>query len=70
MATTSRCPWAVRFGGLATRCFLDADHPLGNEHLHRGRGLEDCPTIIHWFAGDRREFVTERDDAWSWEVGS
>lgn len=63
---TRRCPWAIQFGGLATRCkkFLPGH---GNKHV--GRGLEEFPyQEIEWFRGDRREFQTDREDFYTWRV--
>ena len=54
-----RCPWAIAFGTLATRCYLA---PHGGSH--HGHGLAQ---IIEWLPGDRREFQTDREDVYAWE---
>lgn len=61
----SRCPWAIKFGvKLHTRCKKPPDH-IDN---HVGRGLPEFEfQRIEWMAGDRREYMTERDDAHAWE---
>jgi len=62
-----RCPWAIKFGVmLTTRCQWDAGH----DGTHMGLGLAEFPyQKIEWFAGDRREFHTERRDHFAWEDG-
>jgi hypothetical protein len=71
---STRCPWALRYGvTLVTRCIDGAGH-LGSSFSregdgHIGRGLEIYPfQRVRWFPGDRREFTTERNDRFSWEV--
>jgi hypothetical protein len=61
-----RCPWAIKFGiGLHTRCGLPRGHA---EDKHIGPGLEEYGyQELHWFAGDSREYETDRDDQWCWE---
>ena len=62
-----RCPWAISFGSLATRCML-ARHVHENRR-HEARGLAEFPyQTIEWFAGDRREYETDREDAHAWEA--
>lgn len=60
-----RCPWAVRFGAtLASRCRLDADHGSAR---HEAGGLAQFPyQKVNWFRGDRREFLSDRDDVNTW----
>lgn len=64
----TRCPFAIRFSTtLVTRCFLNPGH--GNVHI--GRGLAEFPyQKVSWYAGDRREFETDRDDEHAWEDDS
>ena len=63
--TSDRCPWAVKYGvTLHTRCFRQWGHPGS----HLGRGLRDClRQSVRWQHGDRREYLTSREDNWSWE---
>lgn len=71
-----RCPWAIEFGTRAhgpkgpmgTRCKLEAGHVNDAGHVeHEGRGLPAYrDQRIFWYAGDRREFETERTDDWAW----
>lgn len=63
----ARCPWAIRFGTLLnTRCLL----PMVPSHLeHQGHGVSQFPyQRVHWQAGDRREYLTDRADQFAWEV--
>ena len=61
--SADRCPWAITFGSLSTRCYLG---PHGGSH--HGHGLEQFPyQIIEWYRGDRREFETDREDIYAWE---
>ena len=68
-----RCPWAIRFGKLATRCIDGAGH-LGSSYTrkgdgHIGRGLDVYPfQRVRWLPGARREFMTERTDWYAWEA--
>jgi hypothetical protein len=68
---STRCPWALRYGvTLVTRCIDGAGH-LGSAGVgqHIGRGMEAYPyQRVQWWPGDRREFTTERNDRFSWEV--
>lgn len=61
-----RCPHAIHWGvKMNTRCELLADH-AGNEHI--GPGFPEFEyQKIHWFGGDRREFMTEVDLPNAWE---
>lgn len=62
-----RCPWAIKGGTtLTTRCMLPPhlDHSL--EHIGRGLAEFDYQRW-HWYAGDRREFRTDRTDEHAWE---
>jgi hypothetical protein len=61
----ARCPWALKLVTLTTRC-KKKPHPDDTEH--NANGLKDFPyQRINWFAGDRREFRTERTDEYAWE---
>lgn len=63
-----RCPYAIKAGiTLTTRCMEDDSHLL-DERNHVGKGLAEFPyQRIEWLPGDRREFITERDDEFAWE---
>jgi hypothetical protein len=66
MTTTTRCRWGIKFGTLHTRCNKAAGH---ESEQHIGRGLAAFPyQRIEWFAGDRREYQTDREDANAWEA--
>jgi hypothetical protein len=67
-----RCSFAIHYGTtLRTRCSKEAGHELLGDSLHVGRGLAEFSyQTVQWFAGDRREYPTERDDEHSWEEGS
>lgn len=70
-APPARCPWAIRFGTLATRCLDDAGHlwALRESGRHIARGVERYPAQrIWWLPGDPREFTTDRPDWYAWEV--
>lgn len=61
-----RCDWAIQFGTLATRCKKSLQ---GHGQKHEGRGLDQFPfQIIEWAKGNPREFQTEREDFYAWEV--
>jgi hypothetical protein len=61
-----RCPWAIKFITLTTRCRLKHGHT----GLHEARGLVDFPSQkLSWLHGDRREFLTDRPDFHAWEEG-
>jgi hypothetical protein len=67
----SRCPWAIQYGvTLHTRCIKDAGHENNpNTATHMGRGLREFPDqTIRWLNGDRRQYMTHRDDQYSWDV--
>jgi hypothetical protein len=61
-----RCPWAIKFGtSLTTRCQKEDGH---HGEKHEGKGLQEFAyQRISWFAGDRREFKTERTDEFAWD---
>lgn len=64
-----RCPWAIAVGfSLATRCHKPAGHVDGDlDATHEGPGLAEFPyQRVSWFAGDRREFETDRDEPHAW----
>lgn len=66
MSTDDRCPWAITYGVvLTTRCFK----ALGHEDVtHSGRGLRQFPDqVVSWIAGDRREFMSDIEDSYTWE---
>jgi hypothetical protein len=62
-----RCPWAIKYGvTLVTRCMRENGH----EGSHVGRGLVQFPyQTVEWFEGDRRQFISERPDEYSWQEG-
>lgn len=62
----SRCHVAIKYGTtLTTRCRLK---DTGHEQ-HRGKGLAEFPyQEIVWLAGDRRTFLSSRDDEFAWEL--
>lgn len=61
-----RCPWAIQFGTLATRCKKLLP---GHGEMHTGRGLRRFPyQEIDWPRGHRAEFKTDREDFYAWEV--
>jgi len=64
-----RCRHAILFGvTLTTRCDKDADHIKGPDGWHEGPGLAEFPyQRVQWLSGDRREFLTDRDDKAAWE---
>jgi hypothetical protein len=65
-----RCTWAINIGGtLHTRCLLEVDHGTVLHPMHTARGLTE-PTRISWFPGDRREYITDRQDEHAWEGAS
>lgn len=67
----SRCTWAIQYGTtLATRCYKELGHVFDpNNGTHVGKGLIEFPyQEIRWFDGDRRQFLTEREDEYSWEA--
>lgn len=76
MKAVNRCRWAIRYGvTLATRCDRPAGHEEGPDGFgyssHEGHGLAEFPyQRIEWFPGDRRTFLTDRDDIASWEEPS
>jgi hypothetical protein len=61
-----RCPFAIHFATLTTRC----DKPVGHDGPHEGPGLAEFPyQRIEWLQGDRRELINlERDDEHAWET--
>lgn len=63
---SDRCRWAIRFGKvLNTRCKRPAS-PIHDGHM--GPGITEFPyQTIHWYAGDRREYQTDRDELFAWE---
>jgi hypothetical protein len=68
-----RCRSAVSLITMATRCILPPGH--GVEELpslpwfHQGKGLPKYPDQrIDWMPGDRREFVSDREDEAAWET--
>ena len=66
--TAHRCSVAIKFGvTLHTRCNKAHDHCLRGDFMHNGPGLESVPgQIIEWWDGDRRQYVTTRQDKFSW----
>jgi len=61
----TRCPWAITFGALSTRCALPAGHA---QEQHEGPGLASFPyQRLSWEPGDRREYETTRTDDSAWE---
>lgn len=63
-----RCDWAIKWGvTYHTRCMRDA-HDVPTDGAHTARGLAEFPyQLITWYAGDRREYQTDREDEHSWE---
>lgn len=59
-----RCVYAIKYGTtLMTRCM----NKKGHNGPHVGKGLKKFPyQRIEWFAGDGREFITDKDYQWSW----
>lgn len=65
MAFAKRCTHAARFDSTwATRCFLDDGHASA----HRGRSRQGDVDMLTWQSGSNAEFVTDRTDAWAWEI--
>lgn len=56
---------AIHFGvWLHTRCMLEAH----TDERHLGKGLAESDyQRVEWFAGDRREYETDRNDEHAWE---
>lgn len=60
-----RCPAAIRFGSLGTRCLL-ADGHRGD---HEAVGSPSSSTrVISWHPGHSWEYETDRDDRYAWEL--
>lgn len=58
-----RCPYGLNYGSLSTRCMFKPGH----NGPHEGKGLRKFTyQRVRWFAGDGREFITERNDEFSW----
>lgn len=60
-----RCPAAIRFGSLGTRCLLADGHR--GDHEAAGRA-ESRYQVISWERGHRWEIETDRDDRYAWEL--
>lgn len=60
----NRCAYAILYGAtLQTRCMKVAGH--GGQHT--GKGLKKFPyQRIEWFAGDAREYVSDKEHEWTW----
>lgn len=52
-----------------TRCIKDVGHENDvNTATHMGRGLREFPDqTIRWLDGDRRAYLTEKDEDYSWD---
>jgi hypothetical protein len=63
--TVKRCRHAIHWGVIQhTRCIREAD-PVHTRHS--GKGLSLFPDQrIEWFEGDRRSYLTDRNDEYSW----
>jgi hypothetical protein len=73
MTDKPRCEYAIHFGiTLHTRCMLPADHVKRKATVkHIGGGLSHFPgQTLEWLPGDRREYVTDRTDKFTWEEPS
>jgi hypothetical protein len=59
-----RCPIAINFGSVHTRCVRAEYHA----EPHQAFGMEQFPEQrIIWFHGDHREFpAPDRTEKWAW----
>ena len=66
---SERCPWAIRFGGISTRCMRRPHVAVGlRDRRHEARGLAKFPDQkVVWYASDQREYRSERGDDFAWE---
>lgn len=64
----ARCPYAIRFVTLNTRCRLKEGHIESGLEFHEATGLAQFASYqkFSWLPGDRREYLTDREDTCAW----